>query len=399
MCMYLSNTDSVDKIITEHKSIKVQDHDIEIRRLVTPAQRLVISNVCPSVPNNIIESSLTTMGLKLLSRITYLRVGMPENEYNHILSFRRQVYIAPPVSEIIDSTTITFEETTYMIFFSVDGPSCTLCKQTGHTLEKCPKSQSRNEDTETRMELESSNVHNKTNTLSLNMTATIQDNSVSEETRPKRQISTSPVSTNTQPTLTEAPTKRIKTSKVSEEPAEGFINSRFTSTKLNVSEVADMIENTYKSKDIIATFRNYTNNIPDMNQMWYLEAAFKIVHIVATIQDTNNQSYHKLVRLSFSREAILYSIASLNFLASKGLSRSMVPRSCNTFPSGLKTASHSFCYAGGTTKYMELQHSDTQRSVRLETDGEGDIDIDSSDEDSEDIDDNDKDHQIFFYIQ
>ncbi|CAH2018881.1 unnamed protein product [Acanthoscelides obtectus] len=266
MCMYLSNTDSVDKIITEHKSIKVQDHDIEIRRLVTPAQRLVISNVCPSVPNNIIESSLTTMGLKLLSRITYLRVGMPENEYNHILSFRRQVYIAPPVSEIIDSTTITFEETTYMIFFSVDGPSCTLCKQTGHTLEKCPKSQSRNEDTETRMELESSNVHNKTNTLSLNMTATIQDNSVSEETRPKRQISTSPVSTNTQPTLTEAPTKRIKTSKVSEEPAEGFINSRFTSTKLNVSEVADMIENTYKSKDIIATFRNYTNNIPDMNQ-------------------------------------------------------------------------------------------------------------------------------------
>ncbi|CAH1971857.1 unnamed protein product [Acanthoscelides obtectus] len=269
ICMYLSNTDSVDKIITEHKSIKIQDHDIEIRRLVTPAQRLVISNVCPSVPNNIIESSLTTMGLKLLSRITYLRVGMPENEYNHILSFRRQVYIAPPVSEIVDSTTITFEETTYRIFFSVDGPSCTLCKQTGHTLEKCPKSQSRNEDTESRIEFESSNVHNKTNTLSLNMTATIQDNSVSEETRPKRQISTSPVSTNTQPTLTEAPTKRIKTSKVSEEslePAEEFINSRFTSTKLNVSEVADMIENTYKSKDIIATFRNYTNNIPDMNQ-------------------------------------------------------------------------------------------------------------------------------------
>ncbi|CAH2002191.1 unnamed protein product [Acanthoscelides obtectus] len=89
--MYLSNTDSVDKIITEHKSIKIQDHDIEIRRLVTPAQRLVISNVCPSVPNNIIESSLTTMGLKLLSRMTYLRVGMPENEYNHILRFRRQV--------------------------------------------------------------------------------------------------------------------------------------------------------------------------------------------------------------------------------------------------------------------------------------------------------------------
>ncbi|CAH2020095.1 unnamed protein product [Acanthoscelides obtectus] len=69
--------------------------------------------------------------------------------------------------------------------------------------------------------------------------------------------------------------------------------------------------------------------------MWYLEAAFKIVHIVATIQDTNNQSYHKLVRLSFSR----------------------------------------VWYQEALTRFPLAED---------ETDGEGDIDIDSSDEDSED---------------
>nr|CAI5849364.1 unnamed protein product [Callosobruchus analis] len=137
ICIHLSNSIHVDKIITNHKTIKIHNHDIEIRRLVTPAQRLVISNVCPSISNNIIENMLMHLGIKLLSRMTCLRFGMPETEYSDILSFRRQVYMAPIESLISDSTTVSFEDTTYRTFLSVDGPSYTICKQPGHTLDKC----------------------------------------------------------------------------------------------------------------------------------------------------------------------------------------------------------------------------------------------------------------------
>nr|CAH7749530.1 unnamed protein product [Callosobruchus chinensis] len=113
-----------------------------MRRLVTPAQRLVVSNVCPSIPNKIIEDKLQTMGVKLVSGLTHLRVGMPESEYSHVLSFRRQVFIAPPESLIADSVTITYEETVYRIFLTIDGPSCTRCKQTGHTIAQCTNNHS-----------------------------------------------------------------------------------------------------------------------------------------------------------------------------------------------------------------------------------------------------------------
>nr|CAH7728821.1 unnamed protein product [Callosobruchus chinensis] len=138
ICMYLSSANQVDQFTASHKTIKIQDQTIDVRRLVTPSDRLVVSNVCPSIPNHIIEDTLIRLGLNLLTSMTYLRVGMPESEYTHILSFRRQIFITPPENPIPDSTTVTYENTTYRIFLSNEGLNCTLCKQTGHFASKCP---------------------------------------------------------------------------------------------------------------------------------------------------------------------------------------------------------------------------------------------------------------------
>nr|CAI5859171.1 unnamed protein product [Callosobruchus analis] len=139
ICIYLSTPELVNDLIHSHKSIKIQEHDIEIRRLITPPQRLVISNVCPSIPNNKIECLVKDQGLKLMSRITPLRVGMPEAEYSHIISFRRLVFIAPPTEAIPDSLIITSDGTTYRIFLSTDSLKCTQCNKLGHSQLQCPE--------------------------------------------------------------------------------------------------------------------------------------------------------------------------------------------------------------------------------------------------------------------
>ena len=51
ICIYLSTVEYVDTI-TQQTSIKITGLDIGLRRLITPAKRLILSNVCPSIPHD-----------------------------------------------------------------------------------------------------------------------------------------------------------------------------------------------------------------------------------------------------------------------------------------------------------------------------------------------------------
>lgn len=138
MCIYLSDKETVDKFLNEHGSIIVNNERLQARRLVTPAERLVISNVSPTIPHNLIEFSLRNLGIQLQSPISFLRIGISNPEYNHILSFRRQVYIQPLEGKTLpDSLLITHDDTSYRIFLSQDSQSCYKCKQTGHIASRC----------------------------------------------------------------------------------------------------------------------------------------------------------------------------------------------------------------------------------------------------------------------
>ncbi|CAH1100828.1 unnamed protein product [Psylliodes chrysocephalus] len=104
--------------------------------LVTRSKRIIISNVCPSIPNKLIESAIWDLNLQL--------AGIPDKEYNHILSFRRQAYITPTVEniDIQTSVIIPYEGNNYRIFISTDIMQYFICKQSNHIASNCPNSTS-----------------------------------------------------------------------------------------------------------------------------------------------------------------------------------------------------------------------------------------------------------------
>lgn len=143
ICIYLSSKNAVDNFMNNHGSIKINEETIEARRLISPSKRLVLSNVCPSIPHALIESELQKSGLTTMSPITFLRVGVSNPEYSHILSFRRQVYIVPPVNneQIPESFLVNFDNNSHRIFVTQDGVSCFKCKKHGHIASQCKENQ------------------------------------------------------------------------------------------------------------------------------------------------------------------------------------------------------------------------------------------------------------------
>lgn len=139
ICIYFSNEQLVEDFMNNHGRIMIKDQYLNARRLVTPSERLLLSNVCPSIPHTVIESQLYAHGIKPISPLTFLRISSQTPEFQHILSFRRQTYISPPNNITIpESILISFEQTTYRIFLTLDKQSCYVCKQNGHLAANCP---------------------------------------------------------------------------------------------------------------------------------------------------------------------------------------------------------------------------------------------------------------------
>lgn len=140
ICIYLSSKQLVDQLLESRSSIQVGEAEVGMRRLITPAKRLLLSNVCPTIPHEIIENCLKNAGFKLVSPITFLRAGLAGEEFAHILSFRRQVYVTPDSEDLLQTQTslvLPFDDTQYRIFLSSDEMTCFLCKQKGHIANNC----------------------------------------------------------------------------------------------------------------------------------------------------------------------------------------------------------------------------------------------------------------------
>ncbi|KAE9530685.1 hypothetical protein AGLY_011147 [Aphis glycines] len=137
-CIYFASKNIVDQIITKQPYIVINNIKISYRRLINPAKRIIISNVQPIIPHDIITNAITNIPIRILSPITFMKAGFGNEEYDHIGSFRRQLYIHPKDNEKMPSSIlINFDHTDYRIFFSDDTVTCYLCKQTGHTTNHC----------------------------------------------------------------------------------------------------------------------------------------------------------------------------------------------------------------------------------------------------------------------
>ncbi|XP_054006593.1 uncharacterized protein LOC128891237 [Hylaeus anthracinus] len=139
ICMYLANQHLVEKLTDTDVNTKVANHTLRIRPLVSRAKRIILSNVCPIIPHEAIESKLLTMGIRCASHLIFIRAGMNEPGFSHILSFQRQIYIEPSdANKLPDSIQIEYENVDYWIYISSDSPRCFICKKDGHLAKQCP---------------------------------------------------------------------------------------------------------------------------------------------------------------------------------------------------------------------------------------------------------------------
>ncbi|CAH1105307.1 unnamed protein product [Psylliodes chrysocephalus] len=138
ICMYLSSQEIVEKFMNDYSGIiEINNEILQARRYVTPSERIILSNVCPSIPHDILIKELEHIGVTILSPITFLKNSASLPEFNHILSFRRQVFIKPTALPIPESFLINYENTSYRIFLVRDILKCFNCKQEGHTSTNC----------------------------------------------------------------------------------------------------------------------------------------------------------------------------------------------------------------------------------------------------------------------
>lgn len=111
ICIYLSSKNTVESFVSIHEGITIKDTFVKARRLVSPAKRVILSNVSPCIPHEIIEQELKRLNLKVVSQITFIGAGLTNPEYKHILSFRRQVYIILDEKENLpESILISFKQ-------------------------------------------------------------------------------------------------------------------------------------------------------------------------------------------------------------------------------------------------------------------------------------------------
>jgi hypothetical protein len=137
ICIYLDSVELVDSLIAQYKSVQINEYEVNIRRLITPSQRIILSNVCPSIPNEVLINEIKRIGYTTLSPMTHLRAGIWDEELTHILSFKRQIFVQPNDTITLPSSlVIKFEDTNYRIFFSND-LICYLCKVQGHIASQC----------------------------------------------------------------------------------------------------------------------------------------------------------------------------------------------------------------------------------------------------------------------
>ncbi|CAH1110637.1 unnamed protein product [Psylliodes chrysocephalus] len=68
ICIYLSSEAIVEKFLnTDNGSVVVNQQIIQGRRLINANERLIISNVCLTIPHLVIEDALKRIGLSLVT--------------------------------------------------------------------------------------------------------------------------------------------------------------------------------------------------------------------------------------------------------------------------------------------------------------------------------------------
>lgn len=138
VCVYLDSKQTVEKLLS--LKLKVNHHLLPIRPLLEKNKRVVISNVSPSIPHDIVIQALTNKGITPVYKMYHIKASSSKPGRSHIMSFRRQVYIKEEEQHLLPkSLQIVYEEITHWIYLSTETAHCFLCKEHGHIAKVCPQ--------------------------------------------------------------------------------------------------------------------------------------------------------------------------------------------------------------------------------------------------------------------
>lgn len=136
--IYFRNNQIAEQFTQKYKTINVKGYLIHVRPYLSTNKRLIISNVDPFIPDEIIEEELKKIGMELTSEIDFLRAGMKQDGYTHCFGFRRHVYIKNNENLTVpDSITFKYDNDELRIYLTDENHFCIYCKKHGHLEEKC----------------------------------------------------------------------------------------------------------------------------------------------------------------------------------------------------------------------------------------------------------------------
>jgi len=74
-CVFFNSQAVMENLLKTHSSIHVNGIDNPIRRLINASKRIILSNVYPTIPNQLILNALHQLGIKTTSEITHMKAG------------------------------------------------------------------------------------------------------------------------------------------------------------------------------------------------------------------------------------------------------------------------------------------------------------------------------------
>lgn len=139
--IFLRNVELVDSIMEAGGFFITKTTFIACKRLKSPTRKIIFSNISPTITNEILEQFITNeLDLKLASSISILRCSPFDDEFGHIVSWRRQVYIYfSEDTKLPGSFLLNFNDKQHRIFITTDELACFRCKSKGHKADDCPR--------------------------------------------------------------------------------------------------------------------------------------------------------------------------------------------------------------------------------------------------------------------
>ncbi|KAF0755679.1 putative RNA-directed DNA polymerase [Aphis craccivora] len=117
------NSSLVNNLIDNNPFITIQHQQFKLRKFFNPNKRIILSNVYPNIPPDIIANEFIKLNIPLCSPITL---------------FRRQTFIQhDDLIKLPPTILINYEDTNYRIFLSDDSLTCYLCKAQDHIASYC----------------------------------------------------------------------------------------------------------------------------------------------------------------------------------------------------------------------------------------------------------------------